>query len=219
MAAGSGSRFGHELPKQLLPLAGKPMIAWSIERLAGHSRIDSLVVVVSPGHEAGLTEVVSPIAAGKLHAVIPGGETRQDSVRLGLAAVPETATHVLVHDAARPCLTRALVDRMVDALGEHDAAVPVTPAVDTLVLTASGEVDAIVDRANIGRVQTPQAFRLALAREAHTAAAQRGLQSSDDGSLVMALGKPVAAIAGDRTNIKVTYQEDLVIAAAILGQE
>jgi 2-C-methyl-D-erythritol 4-phosphate cytidylyltransferase len=150
--------------------------------------------------------------------VVEGGERRQDSVRLGVEALPETATHVLVHDAARPCLSLALLDRMVAALNKHGAVVPAVPAVDTLVVSTGDAVDAIVNRTNIAGVQTPQAFETQLLLRAHRKAFADGLKSSDDGSLVLALGERVATVAGDHTNIKITYPEDVAIAEAILTQ-
>jgi 2-C-methyl-D-erythritol 4-phosphate cytidylyltransferase/2-C-methyl-D-erythritol 2,4-cyclodiphosphate synthase len=123
----------------------------------------------------------------------------------------------LIHDAARPCLSAELLARIVEALRSNDAVVPVIPAVDTLAVNYGGVVDAIVDRANIACVQTPQAFEKQLALRAHRKAFADGLESSDDGSLVLALGGKVTTVPGDRANIKVTYAEDIAIAEEILS--
>jgi 2-C-methyl-D-erythritol 4-phosphate cytidylyltransferase len=123
---------------------------------------------------------------------------------------------VLIHDAARPCLSAALRDRVLDALGSYDAVVPAVPVTDTLIRDVEARVDAMLDRVHISGVQTPQAFRADLIVRAHRIARERGLHSSDDGSLVLALAEQVATVAGERTNIKVTYREDLAIAEAIL---
>jgi 2-C-methyl-D-erythritol 4-phosphate cytidylyltransferase len=123
---------------------------------------------------------------------------------------------VLIHDAARPCLSDALRDRLIDALAAHDAVVPAVPVTDTLIRDLDAGVDAILDRVHIAGVQTPQAFRLELIRRAHAAARDRGFKSSDDGSLVLALGEKVATVPGERTNLKVTFRDDLMIAEAIL---
>jgi 2-C-methyl-D-erythritol 4-phosphate cytidylyltransferase len=159
---------------------------------------------------------LSPDALRKVHAITPGGETRQESVFNGLRALPEGVTHVLIHDAARPCVSSALIERALDALGAHDAVVPAVAATDTLIRDHQGRVDAIIDRVHVAGVQTPQAFRLELIVRAHREAKVRGLKSSDDGSLVLALGEPVHTIPGERTNIKVTFREDVAIAEAIL---
>jgi len=218
MAAGRGDRFQGIAPKQLALVSGRPMVAWSIERLAGCRDIEQVFLVVPPDQtEAWRTAMAEP-AGRYVNDLVRGGQRRQDSVRLGLEALPEEATHVVIHDAARPCLTQELLDRILEALGEHDAVVPAVPAVDTLVVDTAGAIDAIVDRANIAGVQTPQAFEKHLILRAHRKAHADGLESSDDGSLVLALGSSVKTIPGDRTNIKVTYPEDIAIAEAILFQ-
>lgn len=216
MAAGTGERFAADTPKQLRLLVDRPMAAWCIERLSSSPRVSGVLVVCAPGGEDALRTSFTGTVIDRVHAIVDGGPRRQDSVRLGLAALPGDATHVLIHDAARPCLSAELVERLLDALARNDAVVPTAPAVDTLVRDDGAKVDAILDRAHVCAVQTPQAFRVQLIRDAHARAAQNGLSASDDGSLVFAMGETVATVPGERTNIKVTYPEDLVIAEAIL---
>jgi 2-C-methyl-D-erythritol 4-phosphate cytidylyltransferase len=216
MAAGTGERFGAGSPKQSATLNGRAMIAWSADMLAGSPRVSGLVLVAPGGQEALLRGLFSGEAARKMHAAVAGGPTRQDSVYNGLQQVPAGATHVLIHDAARPCLSAALRDRVLDALAAHDAVVPAVPVTDTLIRDVDASVDAILDRVHIAGVQTPQGFRLDLIRRAHREARDRGFKSSDDGSLVLALGEPVATVPGERTNLKVTYRDDVMIAEAIL---
>jgi 2-C-methyl-D-erythritol 4-phosphate cytidylyltransferase len=220
MAGGSGERFAAEsdagAPKQLAPLAGRAMIAWSTEVFARAARVAHIVVVLPTELEASAGAALSPDALRKVHAITPGGETRQESVFNGLRALPEGVTHVLIHDAARPCVSSALIERALDALGAHDAVVPAVAATDTLIRDYQGRVDAVIDRVHVAGVQTPQAFRFELIVRAHREAKVRGLASSDDGSLVLALGEPVHTIPGERTNIKVTFREDVAIAEAIL---
>jgi len=212
VAAGSSQRFSGGGLKQLLLLAGVPMATWSARALA--TVCDIIVVAAPPGREDEVRSALSGIAG--IHAVVTGGETRQDSVFNALEALPVDATHVLIHDAARPCASAELIARIAAALEGHDAVVPVIPAVDTLVRETGERVEAILDRAHIAGVQTPQAFACELILEAHRAARKRGLASSDDGSLVLALGRELTAVPGERTNIKVTYPEDVVVAEAIL---
>jgi len=216
MAAGSGERFGSGAAKQTAALNGRPVLAWSAGVLAASPRVRALVLVGPPGQEQALSGALAADAAAKLHATVAGGVTRQDSVYNGLEHVPAGTTHVLIHDAARPCLSSELRDRVIDALETHDAVVPTMPVTDTLVRDVDANVDAILDRVNIAGVQTPQAFGLELIRRAHRIARERGFESSDDGSLVLALGEKVATVAGERTNLKVTFRDDLMIAAAIL---
>jgi 2-C-methyl-D-erythritol 4-phosphate cytidylyltransferase len=214
MAAGTGERFGTR--KQASSVNGRPMLAWSAGVLAGSARVSGLVLVAPPGEEEALRGALAGESARKLVAVVSGGATRQDSVYNGLERVPAGASHVLIHDAARPCLSARLRDRVIDALQVHDAVVPAVSVTDTLIRDVEAGVDAILDRAHIAGVQTPQGFRIDLIRRAHRAARDRGFRSSDDGSLVLALGEKVATVAGERTNLKVTFRDDLMIAEAIL---
>lgn len=216
MAGGTGERFGAGTPKQIAQLAGRAMIAWSADVLARSPRVAGLIIVSAPGDGDSLRDALPPEAAHKVRAMAASGATRQDSVFNGLEQVPADTTHVLIHDAARPCLSGTLVDRVIDALGKHDAVVPAVAVTDTLIRDMDTRVDAILDRVHIAGVQTPQGFKLELIRRAHRIARERGFKSSDDGSLVLALSQPVATVAGERTNLKVTFRDDLRIAEAIL---
>lgn len=206
VAAGRGLRSGSACPKQFADVAGRPMIAWSHAALAAHPAIDEVVVVIAPGQEAILEEAVP--GARFVH----GGAERQDSVRLGLAALP-AADRVLVHDAARPFLSAEVIDRLLAAL-DHDAgAIPVLPVADTLVASDG----ALVPRAGLHRVQTPQAFRREALVQAH--AQWGGTAATDDAQMVRALGLNVALVQGDAMLEKVTYPDDLARAAAQVPHE
>jgi 2-C-methyl-D-erythritol 4-phosphate cytidylyltransferase len=211
VAAGAGERIAGGTLKQLMPLVDAPMVVWSARALA--SVCELLVVAAPPGREDDVREALASV---EVHGVVAGGATRQESVWNALEALPDGVARVLIHDAARPCVSPALLGRIVAALDESDAVVPVIPAVDTLVREAENRVDAILDRAHVAAVQTPQAFAVDLITRAHRKARASGFQSSDDGSLVLALGECVATVRGDRTNIKVTYPEDFAVAEAIL---
>ena len=216
MAGGSGDRFGTGTLKQAADLNGRAMIAWSADVFARSARVRGLIMVTPAGAENLLRDALSTDAAHKVRATATAGATRQDSVHNGLDQVPAGTTHVLIHDAARPCLSAALLDRVIDAIGSNDAVVPAVAVTDTLIRDVDARVDAILDRVHIAGVQTPQGFRLELIRRAHRVARERGFKSSDDGSLVLALGEKVATVPGERTNLKVTFRDDLAIAAAIL---
>lgn len=225
MAGGSGERFAAGIddrptdgaPKQLTPLGGRAMIAWSVDALARSARVSQVIIALPAGLQDDVRAALSVRASEKVSGFVEGGATRQESVFNALRALPDDVTHVLIHDAARPCASAALVERVLDAVAQHDAVVPAVAATDTLVRDHQGRVDAIVDRAHVAGVQTPQAFRLDLIARAHREARARGFHSSDDGSLVLALGEPVYTVAGERTNIKVTFRDDVAIAEAILG--
>jgi 2-C-methyl-D-erythritol 4-phosphate cytidylyltransferase len=217
VAAGAGERFGKEL-KQFAPLHGRPVMVWAIEPFSRHREISGITVVVTPGSEERVRQLATARDLGKIDAIVPGGNTRQDSVRRGLEAMGGKSEFVLIHDAARPCLSDGLLQRILDALRSADAVVPSLAVVDTLIHEKSGSLDAILDRVGISRAQTPQGFRTELIRRAHRHAEAKGIVSSDDGSLVFALGEAVRTIPGERGNIKVTFEDDMAIAEAIVAE-
>ncbi len=219
VAAGLGERFGDGTLKQLTPLAGMPMVAWSIKRIGDRRNVAGIALVVPPGCEDEMRAGIGKHGGSDVDMWVEGGETRQGSVCNGIDALPPEATHVIVHDAARPCLTDNLLQHILDALQTHNAVVPAIPATDTLVREVDGRVERVVDRTHVVGVQTPQAFDLELLRRAHENAQAKGLMLSDDGSLVLALDEEVVTVRGERTNIKVTYPEDLMIAEVILREQ
>jgi 2-C-methyl-D-erythritol 4-phosphate cytidylyltransferase len=219
MAAGAGERFEGRESKKLHPLLGRPAIVWAVERFATDEAIDSVTVVVAPGEEDRIREILGGEQFPSVDRVVRGGSTRQESVHLGLEGLYPSCDTVLVHDAARPCVTPSLIARTLRALEKHDAVVPIVPLVDTLVRERGGVVDAVLDRVDIVGVQTPQGFRAELLTKAHRHARSRGFSSSDDGSLVLELGEAVRTIPGERTNIKITYIEDAMIAESILERQ
>jgi 2-C-methyl-D-erythritol 4-phosphate cytidylyltransferase len=197
VAAGSGSRFGH--PKQYQPLGDRRVLDWSLQ--AARSVSDGIVLVV-PGDYADQPE---PDA----DRVVPGKATRSGSVRAGLAAVPDEAEVVLVHDGARPLASSDLFTTVLAGLGpDVDAVVPAIPVTDTVRSRTNG----LVDRSDLVVVQTPQAFTAAALRAAH----QSGDESTDDASLVEASGGTVLLVSGTPTNLKITYPTDLLLAEALL---
>ncbi len=218
VAAGSGSRLGGDVPKALRELRGRPLVSHSIDGLAAGG-VDRVVIVIAPGLDDAFADVVagSPIPARCVH----GGDERQDSVRIGLAAIaadPELATarYVLVHDAARALVPGDLVRRVIGALRDGAvAAIPVLPVVDT-IREVTGTGSATVDRNRFRVVQTPQGFDRDVLERAHRLVADDGLQVTDDAAAVEALGHPVALVAGDREALKVTEPLDLLFAEAIV---
>ncbi len=216
VAAGTGERFGKEL-KQFVPLHGRPVIVWAIDPFSRNDGIGRITVVVSPGCEERVRALASANHLDKIDAIVPGGKTRQDSVKLGLQVLDPKSDSVVIHDAARPCLSNELLRRILEALRNTDAVVPSLPVVDTLIHERSATLDAVLDRVGLTRVQTPQGFRTALIRRAHRNAEAKGIVSSDEASLVFAMGEAVKTVAGDRTNLKLTFEDDLLIAEAILS--
>jgi 2-C-methyl-D-erythritol 4-phosphate cytidylyltransferase/2-C-methyl-D-erythritol 2,4-cyclodiphosphate synthase len=199
VAAGSGSRFGADTPKQFLILAGRPVLCHAAETLA--SQTDLLQPV---GEPAALDAALGGIP--HLPSV-PGGATRQDSVRAGLEAlVPHAPAIVLVHDAARPFIPPGTIPALLAALEHVPGAIPAAPVADTLKRVSGGVITETVPREGLFRAQTPQAFRFADLLAAHRAGIAG---ATDDASLLEAEGVAVAIVAGSDDNIKLTYPEDL----------
>jgi 2-C-methyl-D-erythritol 4-phosphate cytidylyltransferase/2-C-methyl-D-erythritol 2,4-cyclodiphosphate synthase len=201
VAAGSGTRFGGEMPKQFLAIAGKPVIRHAAEALVAH------VPLLQPVGEAASIEAALDGVPGCLPAV-PGGATRQDSVRAGLEALaPHAPDIVLVHDAARPFIPPGTIPALLAALRESPGAIPGAPVADTLKRVVRGVITETVPRTGLFRAQTPQAFRFQNLLSAHRA----GLTgATDDASLLEAAGQTVEVVPGSDDNIKVTFPEDLV---------
>jgi 2-C-methyl-D-erythritol 4-phosphate cytidylyltransferase/2-C-methyl-D-erythritol 2,4-cyclodiphosphate synthase len=204
VAAGSGSRAGSELPKQYRMVAGKSVLAHALGHLR-HERIDEIRVVIGAGQERRYAEAIGEAA---LPSPVIGGETRQHSVRNGLEAVAAEggAASVLIHDAARPLLPAAVVDRLIEALGGREGAVPVLPVVDSLALGGS-ELGDSVSRTELVRVQTPQAFRFESILAAHRSWGG-ATEATDDAQVARAAGGPVVMVPGDQMLEKLTYEED-----------
>lgn len=218
VAAGRGVRLGGDVPKQFLPLAGVPMLLWSVRAFASHPAVCHVVVVLPPELVHTPPLWLAPHIGAAL-AVTPGGAERTDSVAAGLAALAPGAGIVLVHDAARPLVRHDLVDRVVAAARRGVGAVPAIPVADTLKeldATNPQRVGRTLARDRIVRVQTPQGFPRALLQEAHDDARRAGITGTDDAALVERLGRPVEAVPGDTSNIKVTTPADLARAEWLL---
>lgn len=216
VAAGSGERFGGKRPKAFANLAGRPLVAESLERLDASAWIEAIVVVAAADWEEPTILLAEELGAGSLRAVVTGGATRTDSVRAGLAEVPGDTAVVLVHDAARPLVSDDVVERVVTALGEGwDAAVPALPLVDTVKRAEDEAVAETVDRSGLHAVQTPQAFVAGALRRALAGAGE----ATDCAGLVEATGGRVRLVEGDRRLLKVTTPADLAFVETLLGAE
>ncbi len=212
VAAGGGSRAGGDTPKQYRKLAGKSVLAHALDRLR-HDAIDHVQVVIQPGHEA-LYDLA--VEGRTLPSPVLGGATRQDSVRNGLEALSRTGdvARVLIHDAARPFVPGAVIDRLTAALDTSPAAVPTMPVVDTLAL-GDESLGETVAREALVRVQTPQAFQFEAILAAHRS--WSGGEATDDAQIARAAGFKVAMVAGDAALEKLTYEADFARAEAMLA--
>ncbi len=195
VAAGSGERFGR--PKATIELAGRPLWKWAVDSLLSGGCGDVAVVGEVPGG-------------------ISGGVRRRDSVAAGMAVAPDGATHVLVHDAARPLATAELVGRVIErlAVGDVDAVVPGIPVRDTLKSVSGETVIRTVDRTDLVSVQTPQGFKVGSLRRGH---AFDDDDATDDAALVERSGGMVVFVTGEGHNLKVTYPGDLAVMEALLS--
>ena len=202
VAAGKGERVGGGMPKQFRLLGGKSVLRWAVESLVGHPAVQSTRIVIAEGQQANAAVALEGLDVGDF---ITGGATRADSVRAGLAAIHGDA--VLVHDAARPFCPPPVIDRLIAALEFFEGAAPVLPVSDTLVRIDGGLSDP-VDRSDLARVQTPQAFQLAALRSAY--AQWSGPSPTDETTVVRAAGMTVAAVAGDPALEKLTLPSDFV---------
>ena len=209
VAGGDGSRLGADRPKAFIGLGGRPLLAHSIDLLEDHPAVDRIVLVVPAEWEEPATLLADELAAGKVVAAVPGGETRALSVAAGLDVVADDAEAILVHDAARPFATAELIDRLLEALATHAGAVPAVAVTDTVKRVEGGRVAETLDRSELRAVQTPQAFRAEALRRAYAAPAGALRDATDCASLVEAAGLEVAVVPGEGGNMKITSPEDL----------
>ena len=216
-AAGTGERLGLDRPKAFASLNDRPLLAEALERLDASDWIEGIVVAAPPEWEEPCILVAEEVAAGKVAGTVTGGATRSESVRAALLEVPEAATVVLVHDAARPLVTDALIERVISALGDGwDGAVPTLSIPDTVKRVDGDAVAETLDREGLVRAQTPQAFVASVLRDAFATLQQTVTKSTDCASLVEAKGGRVRAVEGDPRLLKVTTPADLELVASWL---
>ena len=215
VAGGRGARLGADLPKQLLDLGGRSMLQRSVDAFDAHPRVNEFVVVLPEDLVAAGRELIAG-AAGKWQFAT-GGARRQDSVQNGLKALSPKVDVVLVHDAARPFVSAALIDRVIDAAARDGAAVPAVRAVDTVkhVDINSMTVKATLAREAVWLAQTPQGFQRVVLDRAYVKNA--GADVTDEGMLAERAGVPVTIVPGDPDNMKITTPEDLARARGFLG--
>lgn len=215
VAAGSASRMGG-IDKVMTALGGEPMIARTVRAFQQCGAIADIVIVTRP-------DLIRPISAlcarmDKVRMVVVGGQSRQESVALGLNALPKGVELAAVHDGARPLITDAVIDRTVRAANSYGAAAPAVPVKDTIKVVRGGLVTDTPDRASLQAVQTPQVFDFDLLRGALKKAAEDAAAVTDDCSAVERLGMAVKIVEGDERNLKVTTPMDLKIAEMLLEE-
>lgn len=217
VAAGRGERLGGDRPKAFIGLGKRVLLAESLERLEASEWIDAIVVVVPEEWEEPAILLAEELNAGKVNSAVAGGATRADSVRAGVAEIPDDALIALVHDAARPLLPEEVIGRVLGGLAEDwDGVVAGVPLADTVKrVDQHGRVAETVDRTGLYAIQTPQAFAVATLRDALL----RGGDASDCAGLVEAAGGRVRVVGGDPRLVKITTASDLAFVETLLANE
>jgi len=215
VAAGRSQRMGFD--KLLTPLGGRPLLLHTLERILLTEVPEEIVLVIRPGSILEMEATVAPLRDKGNIRIVDGGAQRQDSVQAGLNAVSDSSEFVMVHDAARPFVTKELIDAVLAAAKLSDAAVCGAPCSDTLKEVAeNGLVVQTIDRSRLWTVQTPQIFRTKLLRDAYQAALRTGLTFTDDTAVVEKMGHPVRIVLYHGINLKVTTPADWSLAEAVL---
>jgi 2-C-methyl-D-erythritol 4-phosphate cytidylyltransferase len=219
VAAGEGKRMSAGAPKPLLALGGRPVILHTLAAFAA-SRAGKAVIVVSEKERARFEALLRGSDLGRLEWQLQSGAARrQDSVARGLELLDGDCELVVVHDAVRPLVSAALIDRCIAAAAKDGAAVAGVPVADTIKIVSSDRrIEATPLRESLWAIQTPQVFGVELLREAHRKAKVESVEATDDAMLVERLGRKVVVVEGERRNIKITTPEDLALAEALLLQ-
>lgn len=206
-AAGTGTRFGADVPKQFLELHGKPVYQHALEAFLPF--VLEAVVVVPRAMKDQVQLQLNRLDFPFVPYVAAGGDRRQDSVESGLGFLSTQIRSVLVHDAARPFVSEELIRRVLEGTLRYGACVPVVPVGDTVKVIEQDFILKTLDRASLGLSQTPQGFERELLEEAFSEGSRLDLRATDESSLVEQLGYKVHVVAGERRNVKITWQSDL----------
>lgn len=222
-AAGSGSRFGGQIPKQFLEVAGAPILLHTMRRFDVCPEIGGIIVALPPAEIEPFTRCLQTAGLAKRVRLVPGGSERSDSILSALEAARSWEPEIVaVHDAVRPFVTPGQISAVIARAREVGAAILALPATDTIKEVANGMIQRTLDRRLIYRAQTPQAFRFDLLWRANAAAREAHLPSAlttDDALLVERLGEPVAIVEGSAHNFKITTPDDLILAEKLFQQE
>lgn len=218
VAAGSGTRFGSDVPKQFLEIGGKPLLIYTLERFELCSAIDEIVLVLSATEIANFRTTIEKYNLEKLAKIVAGGRTRAESVFNGLNAIDAKRCEIVaVHDGARPLISSEEITKTIEKASETGAACLVAEVTDTIKEVSNGKITCTIDRANLRRALTPQVFRCEILKRAFAKNADLNA-ATDECFLVEKLGYEIAVVEGSAKNIKVTNKEDLAIVEKYLKQ-
>lgn len=217
-AAGVGRRMGSDRNKLLLPLIERPILDWTLQMADTAERITWIGIICQPIDQPDIQAIVNQGTLQKPVQFIQGGDTRQASVFNGLQALPDDATHVLIHDGARCLATADLFNRCAAAALETKGFIAAVPVKDTIKQVKAGVITHTPERSQLWAAQTPQGFEVELLKQCHAKGASQSWQVTDDAALLERCGVPVSIVEGEETNLKVTTPVDLAIAQFILQQ-
>ncbi len=222
LAGGIGKRTDLDKPKQFMKIGSEEIFEIALRNFIGSEFIDSIFIVVRKDNIDHVKNIIKKRKMVKVEKVIPGGETRQLSARNGILAADKTFQNILIHDAARPFVSKNLIEKIIKKIEKENAVIPVLDVSDTLIkIDKKNYIEKTLIRKDIKRVQTPQGFKNELIFKAHKIAFEnKEFSSPDDSSLVIKYGLArVATVRGELTNIKITYKDDLEIAKNIFNKE
>ena len=221
LAAGEGRRIGGEIPKTFLPIAGRPLVLRTLDRMFEAHAVENVVLVIAANEIERCQSMLRADAAlrDRPWLLQAGGLTRQQSAKRGLDKIGSDTDIVIIHDGARPFVSAGLIDRCVEVAADKGALVVGLPARDTVkVVTQDHRIQSTPDRSSLWKIQTPQVFRRELIVAAHERAEKDGVQVTDDAMVVERIGTPVYVIDGERTNFKITVQEDVWLAETLIRE-
>lgn len=217
VAAGKGKRMSNKQSKPFLPLAGKPLLAWTLQSMA-QSVVDNIIVVAQSEEVNKVTDLVNEYTVKKVTNVVPGGDQRQDSVANGLSFLPQDTQIVAIHDGARPLVKPQLINQVIKDLSDFDGAIPVVIPTDTIKKSADDFVETTLNRQQLRAVQTPQVFKKEPLLTSYAKAKEENFYSTDDASLLERYGCRIKLSEGSYDNIKVTRPVDLKLAEVLLKE-
>jgi 2-C-methyl-D-erythritol 4-phosphate cytidylyltransferase len=216
VAAGSGKRFGTKIPKQFVELAGKPLLIHTLQRFDDCDEIGEIVLVLPSNETAGFLKIIEKFPLRKLSKIVAGGKTRAESVSKGFQAVrPQNAEIVAIHDGARPLVSNDEISQTVAKARETGAACLVATVTDTIKRVKDGKIVETIDRSELRRALTPQAFRYDILKQAFDKS-KLDETATDECYLVEKLGIEISIVEGSSRNMKITSPEDIAIAEALL---
>ncbi len=219
VAAGSGRRFGGDIPKQFRPVHQRPLLAWTIRKFEQAQLVDDIVVVVAEDYLLYTSEkIVESGSDTKVRQIIKGGDVRRDSVARGLNALPISTGFVAIHDGARPIVDEMDIDRVIEAAHKERAAILARPVTDSIKRVEGDYIIATLDRGKLFQAETPQVFQYDLIRSAHEQCPEDEAVT-DDASMVERLGFKVRTVVPNRPNIKVTLEDDLKIIRGLIDND